>query len=202
MALRMGIMAGRSVKRVTIFADNQAAIRAIESPSQQSGQSILFKTEKFLRILSSRGVQVNINWICAHKGVPGNERVDRLAKEATGWRASGQHRLPVQAVMEPFVLKACRKRDYKRLVYDMWANRWPGENTGVLYRKYFGDTLDKNTGLLYKGLDKALASILIQMRTGKIGLNSYLHKIRRVERPWCECQQLAFWNSSGFFDTK
>jgi hypothetical protein len=36
---------------------------------------------------------------------------------------------------------------------------------------------------------KAEASVLIQMRTEKIGLHGYLHKIKRADEPWCGCGQ-------------
>ena len=33
------------------------------------------------------------------------------------------------------------------------------------------------------------ASVLIQMRTGKIGRHGYLNKINRADDPWCGCEQ-------------
>ena len=42
---------------------------------------------------------------------------------------------------------------------------------------------------LYEGLPKALAAVLIQLRSGKIALASYLYKIKKVLQPWCECHQ-------------
>jgi hypothetical protein len=35
----------------------------------------------------------------------------------------------------------------------------------------------------------AEASILIQIRTEKIGLHGYLNTIKRTEDPWCGCKQ-------------
>ena len=50
---------------------------------------------------------------------------------------------------------------------------------------------DKHVLKLHKGLHKAESSILVQARTGKIGLRDFLFK-RRVpgfDSPWCVCGQ-------------
>ena len=50
---------------------------------------------------------------------------------------------------------------------------------------------DKHVLKLHKGLHKAESSILVQARTGKIGLRDFLFK-RRVpgfDSPWCNCGQ-------------
>jgi hypothetical protein len=41
-----------------------------------------------------------------------------------------------------------------------------------------------------KSLHKTEASVLIQMRTEKIGLHGYLNTIKRTEDPWCGCEQV------------
>ena len=50
--------------------------------------------------------------------------------------------------------------------------------------------LNRHINDLYKNLShKAEASVLIQMRTEKIGLHGYLNTINRTEDPWCGCDQ-------------
>lgn len=44
---------------------------------------------------------------------------------------------------------------------------------------------DPKTLEKYKGLDRATASILIQMRTGKIALKDFLHSVKRAEDDKC-----------------
>lgn len=87
-ALIMGLKKGKGCKALTIFTDSQAAILSSHRPAQQPGQYILRLIVGFLRWLHYRGVRVEIRWIPAHIGVPGNEKADVLAKEATGWRKS------------------------------------------------------------------------------------------------------------------
>jgi ribonuclease HI len=80
----------REVKTVTLFVDNQAAIQSVQSPGGQSGQLILRQIIHFISVLQKRGISMEICWIPAHTGVPGNEKADIIAKQATGWRAKGR----------------------------------------------------------------------------------------------------------------
>lgn len=88
MALEMALIARpQPGEEVTIFSDSQAALKAIGG-SDGSGQQILGGIIDSCADLRNRGARVTIHWIPAHQGIPGNERADKAAKEATGWRLS------------------------------------------------------------------------------------------------------------------
>ncbi|KAK8123267.1 hypothetical protein PG999_003185 [Apiospora kogelbergensis] len=72
----------RKFTRVDIFTDNQAAIASSAWPQRQSGQWLLRQIAEQLKALQQQGINVNIHWIPAHTGVPGNEAADQLAKLA------------------------------------------------------------------------------------------------------------------------
>ena len=66
----------------------------------------------------------------------------------------------------------------------------------MLYKKRYGIdnsnsiVFDRHVNKIYNSLlHKAEASVLIQIRTEKIGLYGYLHKINRADDPWCGCKQ-------------
>jgi ribonuclease HI len=70
---------------VTIFTDNQAAIQAVTCPSISSGQYITHRVTQEMERTRGKGINVTIQWTPSHKGIPGNEEVDLLAKRAAGW---------------------------------------------------------------------------------------------------------------------
>jgi ribonuclease HI len=40
------------------------------------------------RLQATKRVQVEVRWVLAYTGIPGNEKADVAAKEAAGWRAN------------------------------------------------------------------------------------------------------------------
>lgn len=58
-----------------------------------------------------------------------------------------------------------------------WAKRWHIHPHGRIYYPY-APTPHKAYLVAHSGRGKALSAVTIQMRTGKIGLYSYLHGIR------------------------
>ena len=70
--------------------NNQAAVRAIQPPARQSGQSILIKIVSILDELGVQGKEIQLHWIPAHEEVVGNEKADRAAKN--GYRQARERR--------------------------------------------------------------------------------------------------------------
>jgi hypothetical protein len=174
-------------------------------PGKQSGQIILQKIHWLISVLHKRGCEITLRWIPAHVGVPGNETADWLAKTATGWKAKRSGKDPLslplpivdpQRIMKmtwlPQLLSSC-KRMIKQHTRDCWGGAWRNGVTGMLYKKRWQDgseRLDRHINKLYQNLThKAEASVLIQMRTEKIGLHGYLYQINRSDNPWCGCRQ-------------
>lgn len=86
-ALALSIAENRpisDIENVTVFTDNQGAIRSSCNPSGQSGQQILRYIVKSINTLRERGIEVVLQWIPAHVGIVGNELADVAAKQATG----------------------------------------------------------------------------------------------------------------------
>ena len=105
------------------FTDNQAAIRAIKSPRQQSGELMLLSLAK--RIHES-GEMFHINWILAHVGVPGNEAADQAAKEATRWRPTGLA-APARIASDLWFLNSAVKSEIRARSREVWDEKWKAD---------------------------------------------------------------------------
>ena len=66
-----------------------------------------------------------------------------------------------------------------------WKRRWKGSPRYMLLCPIDKSAPSKKFLRLVKGLDRRQASLLTQLRTGHIGLNRHLFRIRKVESPVC-----------------
>jgi ribonuclease HI len=166
-----------------IFTDNQGALKTLQNPREASGQHIV---RHVLELLNGLIEQVALHWIPAHRGIPGNEEADRLAKEATGWRADGSrgHRAPTFPPLQP--LQSAVTRWARAKAKEDWKNEWAKAKHGHQLRQLLPE-VDRKSLQLYSGLSKELSAVLIQMRTGKIALRQYLNRIQAADTDECPC---------------
>ena len=166
-----------------IFTDNQGALKTLQNPREASGQHIV---RHVLELLNDLTKQVALHWIPAHRGIPGNEEADRLAKEATGWRADGSrgYRAQIFPPLQP--LQSAVTRWARAKAKEDWKKEWARAKHGHQLRQLLPE-VDRKSLQLYSGLDKKLSAILIQMRTGKIALRQYLNSIQAADTDQCSC---------------
>jgi len=197
--IRMALeIASTSVHEGTvIFSDSQAALKSIHSPGCPSGQYILAQIVQAVDHLKRNGKTVELRWIPAHQGIEGNELADRAAKEATGWRIVRRRngrKMEIdtdQVARRPPITMhslAAIRQAIKKNIQKEWEETWKSETRGRgLYK-----TTPKPTSAvlkLHRQLNRPLSSILTQMRTGKIGLRSYLYSrhVPEIADDRCGC---------------
>jgi hypothetical protein len=115
-----------------------------------------------------------------------NEKADGLAKQAAGSAGNGPR------AVQPHYLEQLRsacKITTKTETRERWEHQWRHEAHGRIYRKWHGTDISQQTLLMYEGLSKATNAVIIQLRTGKIRLKSYLYGIGAAEMGDCECGQ-------------
>jgi len=167
--------------------DSQSSIMAHDARKPRPGSHITEAVQQlYQKVKASRGnINLRINWIPGHKGIPGSEKVDEEAKKA----AEGEHRninsnfgllkkgLPDSKSAARQQLNAKAKRQYvtafqKSPRYNKIARIDPSTPSSR-FRK---DTTK---------LPKRHASILVQLRTGHVPLQAYLHRFKKAESPTC-----------------
>ncbi|OGE47295.1 hypothetical protein PENARI_c051G09258 [Penicillium arizonense] len=164
---------------ITIFTDNQAAIRACASPGRSSGQQFLRRIIRVIDRLRSLRYTVRIPWVPGHAGVCGNERADVLARQA----ATEEGFLPTK-----ILASTCRTRLRERAAAD-WKRQWATSEHGALARRLFSEPT-KEIFAMHKPLRRAGSAVLTQMQSGKIALASYLSTIQRWREDALEANPL------------
>lgn len=174
---------------VTIFTDNQAAIQAIAHPAISSGQYITHRVIREIERARRKGIEPTIQWTPSHKGIPGNEEVDLLAKQAAGWDPNTRQTRPeLRAIpYRRYTLRSAKKRESKDRAKRKWGEKWQSHPHGRTYYPY-APLPHKSHVTAHGDRKKAVSSVIVQMKTGKIGLNSYLHGIRPDEVTTDRCR--------------
>ena len=74
-----------NISHIAFFTDNAATITAITDPKPKTSQFFALKFHQTIRPLltNHENLKVSISWCPSHCGISGNERADKLAKEAT-----------------------------------------------------------------------------------------------------------------------
>ncbi|OQE71313.1 hypothetical protein PENNAL_c0107G01286, partial [Penicillium nalgiovense] len=166
---------------IVIFVDSQAALKALRRPRMPSGQVYLAGCLDLIRQLEGRGIRTELRWIPAHQEVIGNEIVDQHAKDAA--QEPDGSRNPLNRYIH---LAAAAKRRIRSEAKFEWETIWAKETTSRPTRRLI-EAPTKKTLEYWSGLRKATASILMQLRTGRIGLGAYLSRINRRESARCDC---------------
>ena len=196
---------------VLLGSDSQALSRALGNQSAHPGQylideihtmaehlqvkqdGIINAAEKRASVRSGenwkgrkRGViDLQLHWIPAHSDFEPNERADEEAKRAAQGLSSDAKLLPkILRRSLPASVPALRQ-DHDNRLLKRWKRRWKSSprhralhplDDSIPSRKYLHLTQD---------LERRQASLLIQLRTGHIGLNQHLFRIRKAETPTC-----------------
>ena len=186
------------IRKVIIFTDNQGAIRSAGNPLRQSGQQILRFIASSIDMLREHGIDLEIHWIPAHNEIVGNELADLAAKEATGWRKVKRRNGKLREIDTNYTahqtplpfLRSDAKAHFTKLLYEKWGEEWRHETRGRALFKITPSPTGKVLHIHDK-LPKWVSSLMIQMRTGKIGLRRFLYERKEpgVEIGRCGCKR-------------
>jgi ribonuclease HI len=219
MALHMLKARNRQLtKPISICSDSQALLKALRNQHPHAGHYILDKihdaaeglhakqdglfnrSERLESLAEGREwkgrtsgvIDLQMHWVPGHSGYERNEKADEKAKKAAQGLSSKAKLLP------PFLRKrlpasvSALRQNFMASLLKAWKHRWKSSPRYVPLRSIDKSAPSKKFLGLLKGLDRHQASLLTQLRTGHIGLNHHLFRIRKVELPVCpHCRGLT-----------
>ena len=189
-----------STLSTTIRLDNQAVIQALGSRHAKPAQALLNLVHEgsndwLTGDSDSNGPgwrQLGIHWVSGHDGVHGNERADEEARRAVSVGSSPESELPETLQGNTLLcslVALCPK--FKELLKLRWKATWAkSPQKGRMDR--IDNKLPLHSFLMVTNhLSRAQASVLMQLCTGHIPLNCFLHRIGKIDSLTCPTCQTA-----------
>ena len=203
---------------LSICSDSQALLKALSNQRPHAGHYILDRIHDFAESLHAKQdglfnrserietlaegrawkgrtngvIDLQLHWVPGHSGHERNEKADEEAKKAAQGLSSEARLLP------PFLRKrlpasvSALRQSFMASLLKTWKRCWKSSPRYAPLRAIDKSAPSKKFLGLIKGLDRRQASLLTQLRTGHIGLNRHLFRIRKVESPVCpHCRGLT-----------
>ena len=196
---------------IVIGLDNQASIRALANqeskPAQyllnnihtavenlQAKQDKMQNARKFrdahregrtLEVHNRGVIDLTIQWVPGHMDFAPNDKADRHAKKAAKGLSNTSGELP-KILRKPLPASvSALRQESKSKIQKRWARQWKTSPRYHQMRALDKTTPSKKWLKLVSSLSRSQASIILQLRTGRIGLNKFLHRIKRADTPLC-----------------
>jgi len=175
-------------KTVSLYIDNQAIVKSLTGNSHNSGQHLIHSI-----ITAANGLPCNltIRWISSHSEVRGNEAADKLAKTAAQGRSTRREELP-HLLRSPLpVSVSAAKQKFQAILNRSWLKLWADSPRKDRFSRIDPDfPFNKFRKKLFK-LSRNQTSLIMQLRTGHIPLNYYLHRIGKADSNKCaKCNEI------------
>lgn len=156
-----------------IYSDSTAALQTIKNID--SPHPLAVETRDILSKCRGQNKKVSIFWIKAHIGLEGNERADKLAKDAA-------QKLKVKPYYEKCPISFV-KRMYRLRTLDEWNRTYQNSNTGNTTKVFFPNVITAYSIIKKINTDQKLT----QLFTGHGGFSSYLYRFKCKDNPACIC---------------
>lgn len=175
-------------RRVTIWLDNQVAIRASAKQESRPGQYLIKIIHHWIRSLEKKGKTITLKWVPGHQGNAGNEEADKEAKEAAKENDHGVDHLDFLKNLP--ISKSAAIQEHSRKLKEAVKEEWRASPRFERMKAIDESFPSPAFARIMEGQPKWNTAALIQLRTGHIPLNKYLHKIGKRTSAICErCSQ-------------
>jgi hypothetical protein len=168
---------------IVIFTNCQIAIRVIQCFKKQFDQYLL---QTLTRRIKFCNWEIHIHWILAHVEVFDNETIDIIVKKITEWKQSNRDSLTFVIVNSKIFISAIRSEIRIREKIE-WIETWRIIIIERIIHRII-KKLIKNVFKKFKKITRSKNAIIVQIRTNKIKLINYLHKIKMIKSSRCSCE--------------
>ena len=151
-----------AITNIVIFTDSLSTLQALESGTD-ANKEIIQLSRSIHHLIDTHRIQIVLQWIPGHAGLPGNEKADELAKRGAN--------LP-QPENPVTYQTACQM--IKSNLQEEWMNSWATQTKG---RHMYTHMTKPNRKDPINKLQREDQSIIYRLRTRHIPLNNHLKRI-------------------------
>jgi hypothetical protein len=177
---------------VSMGSDNTAAIGTMQAIKPSPSHHIWDLCQKRLSMVRNRhdGMDLLVKWVPSHMDIIGNERADEEAWKVAMEGSSPSCKLPAPLQKTLPRSKSATRQQYhhevKLAAVEVWSSS-PRFNRMALVDPDLSHT---KFAKLTRSISRNQASMLFQLRSGHVPLNTYLSRIKKVNSPICPSCQL------------
>jgi ribonuclease HI len=154
-----------------IRSDSKSALYALQTTDSKN--PVIQRTSLKLNLLLTKGIDITLQWVKGHSGIPGNEAADAAAKWATKLEpAIGLH-----------LTKTLLKSSIRKQHLDSWQRNWSSSDKGRLTHTLFSKV--STTVSFMESRNATQRKVLLKAASGHFPVNDFLQKIRVRENSSC-----------------
>ena len=151
---------------IVILSDSLSAIQCLSNRNNAYHNRDIYRILSLISEFKDQGQQVTLVWVPAHVGIPGNEKADSLAKNATT-KAQIDRQIPA-------TVKDAR-RFVARTIEGDWQRRWDS-SLGCHQR---GIQEQVSTRNFFQCAPRKKEVLISRLRLGRCHLNQYLFQMKK-----------------------
>ena len=169
-----------SFDKYVIWTDSLNSLSLINSRHPESCRELTFRIQGRLRAYNQQR-SVRLQWLPAHKGIPGNEEADRLAKRSSENITSERVRIPLSDRIQ--MVKRSAKVKFKEKL------RVALEVNGIGRFAYqIKEKVENWEHANHKS--RTLETVLTRLRMGHVAPGNHLFRFQMAASPLCRCGQV------------
>jgi ribonuclease HI len=167
----------KNVISATIYTDSLELITNIQERESANYPNQMMKILNVMDEIQNEGNELEFCWIPSHSNIQGNERADKLAKEAT-------ERTEIELIIQNEIKDL--KRQAELYTIEKWQQIWDKGKTG---REYYKMEPIVTTKLKYASKTREQDKIITRFRLRNCRLNAYLYRMKKHPDGLCDiCQ--------------